>query len=102
MSYNTISYQMTRNQGIYKKLKEKGHKISHDFKKYYFCIHKGGISSVVEHNLAKVGVAGSIPVSRSSCYGSHRTNGYVIVFFNWNLYGKYVFILALLYLLSRT
>ena len=35
---------------------------------YFACPHRGnaGIAQLVEHNLAKVGVAGSNPVSRSA------------------------------------
>ncbi len=35
-------------------------------------VGNAGIAQLVEHNLAKVGVAGSSPVSRSSCHGSRR------------------------------
>ena len=47
------------------------------------CIHKCGCSSVVEHNLAKVGVEGSNPFARSKvfvffCVGVFMAKGPVI------------------------
>ncbi len=54
----------------------------------YICLH-AGIAQLVEHNLAKVGVAGSSPVSRSERVRLRDGSGGVsLPFFSIRQYGR--------------